>query len=186
MYRCFFIGHREAPESIYPELARTVEQLIGQGVADFYVGHYGNFDRLAARAVIAAKQQHSEVRLTMLLPYHPAEREVVLPPGFDGSLYPPGMEKGPRRFAIITGITGTQATLGAALKKLKENGIHIHSAMEKAFSSLYGYTSDENGIRHGGIDFKNAPAEDAKFMLVACSAFINYLIEKWTKVNSRG
>ena len=87
---------------------------------------------------------------------------------------------------IITGITGTQATLGAALKKLKENGIHIHSAMEKAFSSLYGYTSDENGIRHGGIDFKNAPAEDAKFMLVACSAFINYLIEKWTKVNSRG
>ena len=97
---CFFIGHREAPESIYPELAQTVEQLIGQGVADFYVGNYGNFDRLAARVVIAAKQQRPEVRLTMLLPYHPAEREVVLPPGFDGSLYPPGMENVPRRFAI--------------------------------------------------------------------------------------
>ena len=97
---CFFIGHREAPESIYPELAQTVEQLIGQGVADFYVGNYGNFDRLAARVVIAAKQQRPEVRLTMLLPYHPAEREVVLPPGFDGSLYPPGMESVPRRFAI--------------------------------------------------------------------------------------
>ena len=97
---CFFIGHREAPESIYPELAQTVEQLIEQGVTDFYVGHYGNFDRLAARAVIAAKQQHSEVRLTMLLPYHPAERKVVLPPGFDGSLYPQGMENVPRRFAI--------------------------------------------------------------------------------------
>ena len=100
MYRCFFIGHREAPESIYPELAQTVEQLIEQGVADFYVGRYGNFDRLAARAVIAAKQQHPEVRLTMLLPYHPAERKVILPSGFDGSLYPPGMEKVPRRFAI--------------------------------------------------------------------------------------
>lgn len=98
---CFFIGHRDAPESIYPELAQTVEQLIEQGVTDFYVGHYGNFDRLAARAVIAAKKQHSEVRLTMLLPYHPAEREVVLPAGFDGSLYPPGMEKVPRRFAIF-------------------------------------------------------------------------------------
>ena len=97
---CFFIGHREAPESIYPELAQTVEQLIGQGVADFYVGNYGNFDRLAARVVIAAKQQRPEVRLTMLLPYHPAEREVVLPPGFDGSLYPLGMENVPRRFAI--------------------------------------------------------------------------------------
>lgn len=100
MYRCFFIGHRETPESIYPELAQTVEQLIGQGVKDFYVGHYGNFDRLAARAVIAAKKQHPEVRLTMLLPYHPAEREMVLPAGFDGSLYPPGMEYVPRRFAI--------------------------------------------------------------------------------------
>lgn len=97
---CFFIGHREAPESIYPELAQTVEQLIGQGVTDFYVGHYGNFDRLAARAVIAAKQRYPEVRLTMLLPYHPAERKVALPAGFDGSLYPPGMENVPRRFAI--------------------------------------------------------------------------------------
>ena len=97
---CFFIGHREAPESIYPELARTVEQLIGQGVTDFYVGHYGNFDRLAAQAVIVAKQQHSEVRLTMLLAYHPGERPVTLPPAFDGSLYPPGMENVPRRFAI--------------------------------------------------------------------------------------
>ncbi len=84
---------------------------------------------------------------------------------------------------IITGMTGAGATLGKALKKLKDNDVHIHSAMESAFSSLYGYTSDENGIRHGGIDFTNAPAEDAKFMLVSCSAFVNYLIEKWSKVN---
>lgn len=85
---------------------------------------------------------------------------------------------------IITGITGAQATLGAAIKKLKDNGVHIHSAMERAFSALYGYTSDENGIRHGGIDFKNAPAEDAKYMLISCSAFVNYLMEKWRTVNS--
>ena len=83
---------------------------------------------------------------------------------------------------IITGLTGTQATLGAAIKKLKDNGVHIHRAMESAFSSLYGYTSDENGIRHGGIDFTNAPAEDAKYMLISCSAFVNYLMEKWSKV----
>lgn len=84
---------------------------------------------------------------------------------------------------IITGMTGAQATLGKAIKKLKECGVHIHSAMENAFSSLYGYTSDENGIRHGGIDFTSAPAEDAKYMLVSCSAFVNYLIEKWSKVS---
>ncbi len=85
---------------------------------------------------------------------------------------------------IITGMTGAQATLGAAIKKLKDNGVHIHGAMENAFSSLYGYTSDESGIRHGGIDFKNAPAEDAKYMLISCSAFVNYLMEKWRTVNS--
>lgn len=83
---------------------------------------------------------------------------------------------------IITGLTGSQATLGKALKKLKDAGVHIHPAMERAFDALYGYTSDENGIRHGGIDFTNAPAEDAKYMLVTCSAFINYLIEKWSKI----
>lgn len=80
---------------------------------------------------------------------------------------------------IITGMSGLQATLGAAIKKLKERGVHIHGAMERAFLALYGYTSDENGIRHGGIDFTNVPPEDAKYMLVSCSAFVNYLIEKW-------
>lgn len=82
-------------------------------------------------------------------------------------------------------INGRNETLNKALKRLKENGIHIHSAMESAFISLYGYTSDEKGIRHAGIDFVNTPAEDAKYMLVSCSAFVNYLIEKWSKVGTK-
>ena len=84
---------------------------------------------------------------------------------------------------LITGETGAGATLGKTIKKLKDNGVYIHSSLEKAFSSMYGYASDEDGIRHGGIDFKGAPAEDAKYMLISCSAFVNYLIEKWSKVN---
>lgn len=84
---------------------------------------------------------------------------------------------------IITGLNGASATLGNAIKKLEEHGVRIHPAMKNAFSSLYGYASDENGIRHGGIDFKDVPIEDAKYMLVSCSAFVNYLIEKWSKVN---
>lgn len=83
---------------------------------------------------------------------------------------------------IITGMTGASATLGAALKKLEDKGVVIHGAMRAAFSQLYGYASDEDGIRHGGIDFKNAPAEDAKYMLISCSAFVNYLIEKYSKI----
>ena len=47
------------------------------------MGHYGGFDRLAARAVIKAKKTHPEVTLTLLLPYHPAERPMAAPEGFD-------------------------------------------------------------------------------------------------------
>ena len=83
---------------------------------------------------------------------------------------------------IITGESGKTATLGATLKKLEKHGFHIHEAMKSAFEKLYGYTSDENGIRHGGIDFKGASSDDARYMLISCSAFINYLTAQYTKM----
>ena len=54
--------------------------------------------------------------------------------------------------------------------------------MEEAFRKLYGYTSDAGGIRHGCIDFTNANEEDAKYMLISCSAFVNYLKVKYSKI----
>lgn len=99
---CFFIGHREAPQEVLPDLQEAVETHITEyGVTEFIVGGYGEFDHLAARTVIAAKQAHPGIRLTRLLHYHPAERPVELPNGFDGSCYPPGMETVPRRAAIV-------------------------------------------------------------------------------------
>lgn len=78
---------------------------------------------------------------------------------------------------IITGIKGKEATLGNMLKKLEGNGVIIHSGLKNAFNILYGYTSDANGIRHAGdIGGKSSTFEEAKFMLVSCCAFINYLI----------
>lgn len=77
-----------------------------------------------------------------------------------------------------------KATLGEALKKLEEHGVKIHEAMKKSFSSLYGYTSDEGGIRHcEGIFESNVTFEEAKFMLVSCSAFVNYLIAEYGKID---
>lgn len=77
---------------------------------------------------------------------------------------------------ILTGIKGKEATLGKMLKKIEESGIEIHSGLKSAFNTLYGYTSDANGIRHAGdIGGKSSTFEEAKFMLVSCSAFINYL-----------
>ena len=73
-------------------------------------------------------------------------------------------------------IIGAPTTLGAALKKLEDKGVVIHPSLKLAFEKLYGYTSDGSGLRHAGqLGGANATFEEAKFMLVACSAFINYL-----------
>ena len=102
MRSCFFIGHREASTEVLPALCAAVEQHIVEfGVTEFIVGHYGGFDRMAAKAVIDAKIGHPEITLSMLIPYHPSEQPVELPAGFDNTFYPPGMEKVPRRLAIV-------------------------------------------------------------------------------------
>ena len=101
MKTCFFIGHRYAPESIYDRLLAAVERHITEyGVMDFVVGKYGNFDRLDARAVVEAKQHHPGVTLTLLMPYYRTSVE-PLPTGFDGSLFPNGLETVPKRAAIL-------------------------------------------------------------------------------------
>ena len=73
--------------------------------------------------------------------------------------------------------------LGTLLKKLEKAGIKIHPALKEAFLKLYGYTSDAKGIRHAGsIGGTESTFEEAKFMLVSCSAFINYLKEVSIKI----
>jgi hypothetical protein len=63
------------------------------------------------------------------------------------------------------------ATLADALKKIS----NLHPALSRAFSQLYGYTSDASGVRHSLTDETAITYADAKFMLVACSAFVSYL-----------
>ncbi len=102
MKSCFMMGDRDTTEDILPMLETEVERLIVEcGVTEFVVGNRGNYDRMGARAVIETKRRYAGIILTMLLPYHPAERSVTLPDGFDGSFYPPNMEAVPRRLAIV-------------------------------------------------------------------------------------
>ena len=87
--RCFFIGHRDAPQRIMTQLIEIVERLIEEeGVKEFVVGRYGNFDHMAARAVMQAKALDEDVRLVLMTPYHPAEHPLMIPNGFDEILYP--------------------------------------------------------------------------------------------------
>lgn len=99
---CFFTGHRDAPDSLLSPLTEAVRLHVeAHGVTEFVVGNHGSFDFLAARAVQLVKQQHPEIRLTLLLAHHPALHPAQLPEGFDQSLYPDRMEQVPPRFALV-------------------------------------------------------------------------------------
>lgn len=80
---------------------------------------------------------------------------------------------------ICREITG-KTTLGDALKELDKKGLQLSNMLKTAFEKLYVYTNDKaTGIRHALMDEKDAPGfDEAKFMLVACSAFVNYINAK--------
>lgn len=82
--------------------------------------------------------------------------------------------------AICNLMAGGKTTLGQAIKQL-EAKVEIHLALKSAFNSMYGYTSDASGIRHALTEEPVLDFEDAKFMLVSCSGFINYLLAKSVK-----
>ena len=76
---------------------------------------------------------------------------------------------------VVTG--DRKATLGQALNALEKH-MPLHGAFKAGLSSLYGYTSDEGGIRHALLEEDAVTFSDAKFMLVTCSGFVNYVIGK--------
>lgn len=83
--------------------------------------------------------------------------------------------------SVAKAISGNKKdSLAGAIDKIKGK-IKIHPALERGFKQLYGYTSDSDGIRHALMDEGTCDFEDAKYMLVSCSAFINYLIVKAQK-----
>lgn len=79
--------------------------------------------------------------------------------------------------SLLKQLTGV-GTLGKAIVRLQESGLEVHPALVSAWSSLYGWASQADGVRHGG----NKPAEVsqalAKYMLVNCSAFVSLICEE--------
>ena len=67
------------------------------------------------------------------------------------------------------------ATLGQLADQL-----NIHQSFREAIKKLYGWTSDEGGIRHSDNNKKlNVDEKEARYMLVQCSALVNYIISKY-------
>ena len=75
-------------------------------------------------------------------------------------------------------LTGDQSgDLNRALQKLGRQK-PFHTAFKQSLEKLYAWTNDESGIRHGIKDAPTVTKADAQFMLVACSAFVNYLFAR--------
>lgn len=66
-----------------------------------------------------------------------------------------------------------------AVRALERDGM-VHPALGSAFVKLYGYASNEEGVRHAlkESDKTNVRREEAAFMLSACAAFCSYLVQK--------
>jgi hypothetical protein len=84
--------------------------------------------------------------------------------------------------AICKLIIGSpKATLDDALRQLEAKLGSVHPALKEGFRKIYAYSGDAHGIRHAWLGESNLDVEDARFMLIACSAFINYLVAKADK-----
>ena len=81
---------------------------------------------------------------------------------------------------VISG--NEKAALKDALNGLIANGMNIHGSLKSAILALYGYASDEGGIRHAERETESTVTfEEAKFMMVTCSAIVNYLVSEYGK-----
>lgn len=68
-------------------------------------------------------------------------------------------------------------TLGKALDSLEKHQ-KIHSTLKQGFEKLYAFSNGKGGIRHALMDDSKLDMATARFFLISCSAFANYLIEK--------
>ena len=78
--------------------------------------------------------------------------------------------------------SAVQAVVGDANTSIEKGleRIEGHSQLKQAWKNMYNWTSDEDGIRHG-IGVGRTPQvglPEARYMVVSCSAFVNYLVAK--------
>jgi hypothetical protein len=142
-------GHTDCPDNIISKIeVAIVEQHLRQGVDIFYVGNRGRFDSLAATAMNRVKQFHPNLKLYLVLAYHPEGRVVDLSDRFDNSYYPP-LENVPRKYAIVRAnrymvdtadsiicyvkhIGNTRNLLEYAQRRQKKEGIIIENVAENS------------------------------------------------------
>lgn len=83
--------------------------------------------------------------------------------------------------AVESAVNALAGTNGGGVSKAMDvlsTRVEIHAALKSAIKQLYGFTSDADGIRHAILEQSTLGYAEAKFMLVACAAFVNFVLEK--------
>lgn len=93
-----FCGHSTIgnTDAIQEALEAAVRSALNQGATCFYLGGYGDFDRLAAATVFRLKGEYQSIDSVLVLPYMDKKVDASL---YSRTCYPP-IEHAPKRFAI--------------------------------------------------------------------------------------
>ena len=103
--RCSFAGHSEIHNQNLVETIKIKgkELITEYGVNEFWVGHYGDFDHYAAKAIRELKQEY-DIELVLVIPYLTKEIEEYKEEyyrNFDAVLMGDVPEKTPNKLKII-------------------------------------------------------------------------------------
>ena len=96
--KCGFFGHRNAPPELRSKIKETVIKLIEEKeVAEFYVGNHGNFDTMVLSVLKELSVIYPKINYYVVYAYISAKS------GDDIAhiIYPEGIEKASKRYAIV-------------------------------------------------------------------------------------
>lgn len=99
IYACF--GHHDCRDTIRPVIKEYIMKVISRDPeCEFLVGHQGRFDELMASVLKELSREYPDLNYSVVLAYHPSEVKLVVEVPLEHTIYPGGLEKAPRRYAI--------------------------------------------------------------------------------------
>lgn len=148
MKMVFMFGHRDCPGKAVFDLLDAAKAYINENPGEeivFVVGHRGQFDGFATRAISIVKSMYPQVRLWQLIAYYNPVKKHFQPDDVDTTYFPIGLEQVPKPYAIVKANEAVLAQCDAVicyvwhtasntqklLKKARRRGIPIYNLADK-------------------------------------------------------
>ena len=170
----FFVRHPKCSKELKGELARAfVSARAAYRIVDSQIIAIGTEEQAAAfsGAIADTEANHAGAARKHLIAAGLALRNSDWPGSVRESIH--AVE------AMAVRLAPGTTTLGPALTALEKQG-YLHGSLKAAFGSLYGYSSNEEGVRHALVFKEEAQVDeaDALFMLGACASFVSFLLAR--------